>query len=200
MNVGAGALMLLPHTYVRLATSIDAAYLRARNIEGLLLDIDGTLKDFKAPSAPAAVVEWMNGLRQQGIRICLFSNGRTARIARLAEELGVPFVAEALKPSPKGCRRGLAILELPRERVAVMGDQIFADILAGRLARLHTILVCPTSRVEPWFTRLKRPLEAPVRLLLRGRLDATLTPVDAGRASGAAAAGPPAVAAGTSPS
>lgn len=168
--------MLLPHSYLSSATHIDAAYLNSRGIEGLLLDIDGTLKDFSAPSVPQGAVAWMNHLRAQGIRLCLFSNGRTARIAGLARELDLPFVAEAMKPSPAGCRRGLKILGLAPERVAVVGDQIFADILAGRLARLHTILVRPTSRVEPWFTRLKRPFEAPLLLLLRGRLDAQVLP------------------------
>jgi HAD superfamily phosphatase (TIGR01668 family) len=106
----------------------------------------------------------------------LFSNGRQARIAGIAAELGLPYVAEAMKPWPHGCRRGLTALGLPAERVAVVGDQIFADILAGRLARLFTVLVRPTSRVEPWFTRLKRPFEAPILLLLRRRLDQFITP------------------------
>lgn len=168
--------MLFPHSYLSSATRIDAAYLHARRLEGLLLDIDGTLKDFTAPAVPPHVVAWLERLSDAGIRLCLFSNGRTARIEGLASQLNLPFVAEAVKPSPAGCRRGLKILDLPPQRVAVVGDQIFADILAGRLARLYTILVRPTSRVEPWFTRLKRPFEAPLLLLLRGRLDAPTLP------------------------
>jgi HAD superfamily phosphatase (TIGR01668 family) len=164
--------MFLPHAYLSSATRLDVAYLRARGIEGLLLDIDGTLKDFSAPTVAAPVIAWLESLQASGIRLCLFSNGRTERIERLASEMRLPFVAEALKPSPAGCRRGLEILGLPAKRVAVIGDQIFADILAGRLAGLHAILVRPTSRVEPWFTRLKRPFEIPLLWLLRGRLDA----------------------------
>ena len=41
----------------------------------------------------------------------------------------------------------------------MVGDQLFADVLAGRLAGLYTILVRPTSADEPWFTSVKRPLE-----------------------------------------
>jgi len=41
----------------------------------------------------------------------------------------------------------------------MVGDQLFSDILAGRLAGLFTILVRPTSAEEPWFTRIKRPVE-----------------------------------------
>jgi HAD superfamily phosphatase (TIGR01668 family) len=168
--------MILPHAYVSSALMLDAASLKERGIEGLLLDIDGTLKDFAAPSVPPVMVAWLEQLREAGLRLCLYSNGRKARIAGIAAELGLPYVAEAMKPWPHGCRRGLAELGLPAERVAVVGDQIFADILAGRLARLYTVLVCPTSRVEPWFTRLKRPFEAPILFLLRRRLDHFITP------------------------
>ena len=39
----------------------------------------------------------------------------------------------------------------------MVGDQLFADILAGRLAGLTTFLVEPIHpEEEPWFTRLKR--------------------------------------------
>jgi predicted HAD superfamily phosphohydrolase YqeG len=47
----------------------------------------------------------------------------------------------------------------------VVGDQLFADVMAARLAGLASILVRPIHpEEEPWFTRLKRPLE---RVLLR---------------------------------
>ena len=39
----------------------------------------------------------------------------------------------------------------------MVGDQLFADILAGNLARVRTILVRAIHpEEEPWFTRLKR--------------------------------------------
>jgi predicted HAD superfamily phosphohydrolase YqeG len=47
----------------------------------------------------------------------------------------------------------------------MVGDQLFADVMAGRLAGVHSILVTPIHpEEEPWFTRLKR---LPERLMLR---------------------------------
>ena len=66
------------------------------------------------------------------------------------------------KPEPTLVQVALDRIGVPRERAAMVGDQLFADILAGRLAGLFTILVRPTSPEEPWFTRLKRPLERSV--------------------------------------
>jgi HAD superfamily phosphatase (TIGR01668 family) len=139
-------------------------------LDGLLLDVDGTLKDFTAGEFSEAIIAWVEKLRAAGIRLCLLSNGKKHRIEPLARKLGVPFVAKALKPLPFGCWAAVRQLGLTRKRTAVIGDQIFADVLAGRLAGLFTIRVPPTSLEEPWFTRLKRPLERWVlrRMPLRG--------------------------------
>jgi uncharacterized protein len=152
---------------LRLASVLDlgAGHLRELGLHGLLLDVDCTLKDHGARQFGAEVVAWTRGLREVGIRLCLLSNGRPARIGALARGLDVPFVARAFKPLPFGCRAALRKLGLRDHQVAVVGDQLFADVLAGRLAGLYTILVHPTSPDEPWFTRLKRPLE---RRILRG--------------------------------
>jgi uncharacterized protein len=159
--------LLRPHHYVASVLDLDPARLTALGIKGLLLDLDGTLKAYGAEHVPATVRQWMHEMQGAGIRLCLLSNGRRPRIERMANILGVPFVAKAFKPMPFRCRRGLKLLGLERSRVAVVGDQVFADVLAGRLARMRTILVPPMHEVaqEPWFTRLKRPLE---RWLLRG--------------------------------
>ena len=149
-----------PDIYVERVVDVSAPYLQSRGLHGLLLDMDGTLKNFHDIVIATYVVDWMNDLRNSGIQLCLLSNGRSKRIARLAGGLDVPFVAEALKPFPFGCRKAIQKLGLAKDEVALAGDQLFADHLAGRLAGLFTILVRPTSLEEPWFTRLKRPLES----------------------------------------
>lgn len=152
--------------------ALRAEDLRSLGLEGLLLDVDCTLKDHGADGFSAEIIAWVRGLRDAGLRLCLLSNGRPERIGRLSRHLDVPFVAGAFKPLPFGCRAGLGKLGLPAGRVAVVGDQLFADVLAGRLAGLFTILVHPTSPDEPWFTRLKRPLERRVlRRIGGGRLE-----------------------------
>jgi hypothetical protein len=151
--------VITPHLFLASVLDLDAARLRLLGVEGLLLDLDGTLKDYRAEEIPESVQNWVAGLLTSGIRVCLISNGRAPRIGRFAAMLGVPFVAKAFKPLPRGCHRAVNLLGLESRRVAMVGDQVFADILAGRLAGLLTILVPPTHPDEPWFTRLKRPLE-----------------------------------------
>jgi HAD superfamily phosphatase (TIGR01668 family) len=157
--------LLTPHLQLNSVVELTADDLRARGIEGLLMDVDCTLKHHYASVVLPEAGEWLAKLRAAGIRLCLVSNGMPARIAPLARELGVQYVAQAFKPLPLGCRAALRKLGLPPERVALVGDQLFTDVLAGRLVGLFTVLVRPTTVEEPWITRLKRPLE---RRLLRG--------------------------------
>lgn len=151
--------LITPHLRLASVLELDAERIRALGLEGLLLDVDCTLKDHPATVFSDTITAWVQTLKAKDIRLCLLSNGGARRIGGLADMLGVSFVAKAFKPFPFGCKAGVRKLELPPEQVGVVGDQLFADILAGRLAGLFTILVTPTSPEEPWFTRLKRPLE-----------------------------------------
>ena len=143
---------------------LDVPRLRSLNLDTLLLDVDCTLKNYRAEDLAPGVAAWLDGLRAAGIGLCLISNGRTKRIRRLAEALGLPVVCQACKPLPFGCRAALRRIGSDRRRTAIVGDQLFADIMAGRLAGLTCILVRPIHpEQERWFTRIKRPLE---RILL----------------------------------
>lgn len=150
---------IVPHLHLISVAELDTTLLRRFGLKGLLLDVDCTLKDHGATEFPIAVHDWVRKLRADGFRLCLLSNGKPRRIGELARQLDIPFVAQAFKPLPRGCHRAMQLLELTPSQTAVVGDQLFADVMAGRLAGLFTILVRPTSPHEPWFTRLKRPVE-----------------------------------------
>ena len=48
------------------------------------------------------------------------------------------------------------------ENAAMLGDQVFTDVLAGKNAGLRTILVKPIRDKKTLFFRFKRWLEKPV--------------------------------------
>src|SRR3990172_2674058 len=157
--------LLVPHLQVESVLDLTVERLRELELSALLLDVDCTLKRYRADCVSAEVAAWLDGLRAAGIGMCLLSNGLGKRIGRFAETLDLPFVAKAGKPLPFGCRAAIRKMGFDRRRTAIVGDQLFADVMAGRLAGVTSILVRPIRpEEEPWFTRLKRPVE---RLLLR---------------------------------
>jgi HAD superfamily phosphatase (TIGR01668 family) len=109
--------------------------------------------------------------RTAGLKLCICSNThRPRRLARLAEELGVPYIERVAKPRRAGFLRALALMEVRPEQTAVVGDQLMTDIWGGNRCGLLTILVEPLSRVEFIGTRvISRPLEALLLARMRRR-------------------------------
>ncbi len=156
---------IAPHLRVERVEDLSPDRLADLQLDSLLLDVDCTLKRYGDEDVSPEVAAWLDSLRTARIGLCLLSNGRGRRIGRTARRLDLPYIAQALKPLPFGCRRAMREFGFDRARTAMVGDQLFADVIAGRLAGLTAILVrpiCPEE--EPWFTRLKRPGE---RLMLR---------------------------------
>jgi predicted HAD superfamily phosphohydrolase YqeG len=75
-------------------------------------------------------------------------------------------VAKAVKPLPFAFLRALSKVGSARNRAAVVGDQMFTDVLGGRLLGMKTMLVVPLSHTDLPHTLLLRKLES---LVLAGR-------------------------------
>jgi len=154
---------LLPRLYVPSIFALDLDSLRRQGICGILLDLDNTIIPRDAGQFPAEVVSWLAKTREKNFHVCIISNNRPRRVFGLAEEIGLPAVCRGVKPLPAPFRRALAVLGTAPEETAVVGDQIFTDILGGNRLGLYTILVAPLPGREFWATRLiNRQLEKPV--------------------------------------
>jgi uncharacterized protein len=152
--------ILTPHLRIDSVLELSPSRLRGMGLQNLLLDADGTLKRYSSEECAPGVAEWLAALGQAGFGLCLVSNGLGDRIGRFAKVVDLPFVAKAMKPLPAGCRQAMRKMGFKPDATAIVGDQLFADVMAGRLAGLTTVLVEPIHpEEEPWFTRLKRPAE-----------------------------------------
>ena len=50
-------------------------------------------------------------------------------------------------------------LNIDFKNIAVVGDQIFTDVIGGNRCNMFTILVDPVDKKDLWYTAWKRPLE-----------------------------------------
>ena len=134
--------------------------LRKYGLQSLLVDVDCTLKHYGQQEPSLEVLAWLATMKAENIGLCLVSNGRGPRIRRFAESVDIPFVAPAMKPLPFGCNTAVRLMEFDKRSTAMVGDQVFSDLLAGKLAGLFTVLMTPMNpEEEPWFARMKRPFE-----------------------------------------
>jgi HAD superfamily phosphatase (TIGR01668 family) len=143
-------------------TAIDIGDLRARNIAGIIIDLDNTLVGYRVLEPSAAEARWVRDARDAGFRIVVVTNNATPWAKAVADNLGVPCITNAGKPFPRAFRRALGVLELARDQVVVVGDQFFTDVLGAKVYGLPVILVPPLVERDPWNTR---PLRWLARLL-----------------------------------
>lgn len=152
-----------PDRAVPAVTDVDAGALAASGIRAVILDLDNTLLAWDATSPSPVVAAWVARLHDAGLSVCIVSNNLTGRARAIAGALGVLVVTGAVKPAPWALRRAMALMGSTPPTTALIGDQLFTDVLGGNLVGMHTILVEPLSRHEFPTTKLVRALERTIR-------------------------------------
>ncbi len=156
-----------PDLVVSSVKELDFVALKSRGINTLLLDFDNTLGPDHATEPADYSRECVDMIRNLGFNMCLVSNAKSGRSARIASMLGIPCITYAHKPNPSGIKRALELMKVSHSEACMIGDQIFTDVMAGRFAGCYTIMVERYNRKEIWYVALKRPLEKIVRLIGR---------------------------------
>lgn len=150
---------LYPDLILKNIKEITLEILNKNNIKGLILDIDNTLVDFDKKLLDGTE-KWCEELKEQGIKMCILSNtNKLNKVKKVAEVLNLEYLYFAHKPNKKGFKRATEILKLKPQNIAVVGDQIFTDVLGGNRSKMFTILTKPIDERDIWITKLKRPFE-----------------------------------------
>lgn len=158
--------LLVPDLYYTSVHAIDLEGLNVRGVDSLLVDLDNTLLPRDTNEVPPELVRWSGLLKQRGFSACLVSNNWHGYVSDVARELGFEIVPKALKPLPRGFRAGMQLLGTVPQRSAVVGDQLFTDVLGGNIVGCTTVLVSPLSATDLPHTLFLRLIE---RLLLSDR-------------------------------
>jgi len=161
--------LLCPQIIVKTLYDIDINTLEQQGIRGIIFDLDNTIIPWDSPNMSPGIIQWLNNLLARGFNICLVSNNMGKRVQTIAGIFGIPFVSRAYKPAKTGFRQAIAAMELTNSQVAVVGDQLFTDILGGNRLGLYTIWVAPISGKEFIGTKITRRLEKLAVRILRAK-------------------------------
>ena len=142
-----------PRAIVKNIHDIDFGELRAKGIRALILDIDDTLIPREVNDIYPQVFEWVVSRKEEGFRLCLTSNSRhPLRVKYIGDTLGLPAMHLSFKPLPFAFWKSLEILKSKSEETAMIGDQLFMDILGANLVNIYSIFVKPMTP-ETFFAR-----------------------------------------------
>jgi HAD superfamily phosphatase (TIGR01668 family) len=151
--------LFTPHIVFERIHDVDPQFLLELGKTAALVDLDNTLLAWGDEEMDPEVTAWVQSAKEAGLRLCMLSNTRSWRAAYYALELGIPYVGGALKPSRQAARGAMRLLKSTPENTAIIGDQIFTDVLLGRRLGLFTVLVRPANLREQYWMRLVRRVE-----------------------------------------
>ncbi len=144
--------------------------LTRRGITLLLTDLDNTLVPYKTPLPTEELKRWKEELAAGGVELFLLSNSRKpGRPKRFAEAMGIDFVGHAGKPKRGGFLAAMARTGRTPAQTAIVGDQIFTDVLGGTRAGITTLLVRPIRLAGNPGRYLRYWIETPFRLVAQRR-------------------------------
>lgn len=154
--------VLQPQLFVQSIYDIDLDRLVDKGVRGLILDLDNTLVGWNQPQASDELLAWLKEVNRRRLKTCIVSNNMSDRVEKFGKHIGVMAIAKAAKPRRRAFRLAMRKMGTRHNQTAVVGDQVFTDILGGNRLQLFTILVRPINEREYWTTQLVRRLERAV--------------------------------------
>lgn len=158
---------LKPDIKLKKVTDISLSILEKYGIDSLILDVDNTLSTHHGHILTDGLTDWISLMLDNGIKLMVLSNSKEQRVKPFAERIGLPYISLGLKPLPFGYFRALKRMGSKRKQSAIVGDQIFTDVLGGNIVGVKTILLTPIKLETSLGFRFKRKLEGLVFKLFK---------------------------------
>lgn len=154
---------IYPDAYFKKVEDINIEFLQKNKLKALILDLDNTLIDYNK-NLSDSIIQWAKELKGQGVRLYILTNtNNKQKVKDVSEKLDIPYEIFAKKPLKKGFLKVQKILNIKPENIAVVGEQIFTDIIGGNRCNMYTILVDPICDKDYWYTAWKRPIENKIK-------------------------------------
>lgn len=152
-----------PSYYISRIDRIDMDILKKLDVKGIILDIDDTLTPHKCSVPNEGIEFWIKSMQKSGIKLILVSNNYKKRVEPFAKLLGLPYISFGMKPLSYGFHKAINKLKIPKAKIAIIGDQIFTDIMGANFLGIKSILVEPVSESKTLMLKFKRFLEIPIK-------------------------------------
>lgn len=146
---------------------IEPSHLKELGIKGIITDLDNTLVPWDVREATPEVLDWFKKMKENDIQITIISNNNAERVTVFSEPLSTPFVYSARKPLKRAFKKVQKEMNLSKNEIVVIGDQLLTDIFGGNMAGFYTILVVPIVQTDGKITKINRKIERYILNYLR---------------------------------
>ena len=141
-------------------TRIRLEDIKNLGVSGLILDLDNTIMAPKSARLELPVQYWLEVMKKNFKIVVLTNNKKAFYLEAVRHVLELPVIGFAKKPWSAGIKEALEILNMPNEKIAIIGDRPLTDIWLGQRYGFKTVLVrALTAHIEPWWKFFLRKLE-----------------------------------------
>ena len=151
---------LIPKHQFHALSDITPAFLQAHHIRWLLMDFDNTIVPYIENEPTKAICDWIDTMKNSGIHLCIVSNTKRRRAPDFGERYGIFCITHAKKPFSKGIRAAQRQYGFYKNEAALVGDQIYTDVLGANCAGIQSILVTAINNHNIWL-KLRHMAELP---------------------------------------
>lgn len=156
----------VPDVYQESIFKVNYELLKSKGIKHLLFDLDNTLAPYNKKECTKEVKELIEKLKSE-FEIVIFSNSPKKRVSMFANDLGIEYVSNAMKPSNSKFLEYIKKHKLIENEVAIIGDQLTTDVRGGNGVGIITVFVNPLSSYDPIWTKIGRMREKKIIKKLR---------------------------------
>lgn len=149
----------IPDMYQKSIYHINYDKLKEDGIKCLLFDLDNTCVPFKDTEPNKKLIDLFETLKDMDFKVIIFSNATKKRLTPFKNGLRVDCSASSRKPNSKKLLKVIKMFNYTLPEVAIIGDQLYTDILGGNRVGIKTILVNPMSKDDMLFTKMFRFME-----------------------------------------
>ncbi len=161
---------LVPKWICDALTDISPQWLKERGVDVLLMDFDNTIVPYTSDVPSREIENWFMELKNAGLRLCVVSNTKRGRAVQFCRERGIDCITHAKKPFQRGIREAITRFGGDKGRFALVGDQIFTDVLGANCAGITSVLVRPIHLHNFWL-QARHVLEKPFIAIGKRRLN-----------------------------
>ena len=145
---------------------IDVDFFRKLGIKYVLTDLDNTLDSYRTKFPTEKAFELKEKLAEHDIELIIVSNNTGNRVSTYANGLGVRFFNSIGKPFASRLLKKLAKLNISKDEVIMIGDQVVTDITCANRAKIKSVLTDKLVKEDQITTRFNRLFDRPLRRAL----------------------------------
>lgn len=149
----------IPDMYMKSIFDIDYKKLKNMGIKCLLIDLDNTIVPYYIKTPSRKIKDIIEKIKEYGFKVIIFSNSPKSRLIPFKDKLEVDCAYSCKKPFPIKFKKVLKIYKYNESQVAIIGDQLIADIFGGNNVGIFTILVDVLQKKDFPFTKINRFFE-----------------------------------------